>query len=55
MVPEADARSAALLALIQDPRQRGLAAWLILGFEALEHSDYGDLEPLSVYTPVRDE
>jgi len=48
---DADPRRAALLMLVPDPQQRELVAWILQSLEALEQTDFGELEPVSAGAP----
>jgi hypothetical protein len=47
-----DPRTSALLVLVHDPVQRELLARVLLGFDALEQTDFGELEPVGVAAPT---
>jgi hypothetical protein len=48
MSEETDVRTAALLQLVANADQRNLAAWLLASLDALEQTDFGELEPAGV-------
>ncbi len=47
-----DPRKAALLALVQAAPEGELLSLVLDGFEALEQTDFGELEPVGVGAPV---
>ena len=52
METEADPRTEALLDALPDQRQRELVRWLLVGFDQLEQTDFGDLEPAGIGAPT---
>jgi hypothetical protein len=50
--PQTDARTSALLILAPDPMQRALLSRVLRGFDALEQTDFGELEPVGVTAPT---
>ena len=50
--PQTDARTSALLTLAPDPMQRMLLSRVLHGFDALEQTDFGELEPVGVTAPT---
>ena len=51
-VPEARDTSPAWLTQVQDPTQRQLVAWVLRSLDALEQTDFGELEPVGVAAPI---
>ena len=47
-----DARTRLLIELTNDRFPRALLEWLLHGFEALEQTDFGELEPVGVAAPT---
>ena len=47
-----DPKTAALLTLVADPDQQRLLAWLLLGLDTLEQTDFGEIEPVGVMAPI---
>jgi hypothetical protein len=52
MTKENDPRAAALLARAGGQVQPALVDWLLHTFETLESTDFGELEPVGVASPV---
>lgn len=52
MTIENDPRAAALLAHASGRVQPALAHWLLHSFQTLESTDFGELEPIGVASPV---
>jgi hypothetical protein len=52
METEADPRTEALLDVLPDQGQRELVRWLLAGFDQIEQTDFGDLEPAGIGVPV---
>jgi hypothetical protein len=46
-----DRRTEALLSALPDGGQRELMRWLLAGLDAIEQTDFGDLEPAGVGGP----
>ena len=52
MESSAGARTRMLIELTHDRFPRALLEWLLQSFETLEHTDFGELEPVGVAAPT---